>query len=191
MSTGCGKRKFYLPEHFEEHILKQHRDISTYTCNICSQSIPKESAVYHFLCHGLQSFHCLYCGCGAANIDDMRRHMCNNHPTKLLYSSARKFLNSMRCDPSDINATVIVDIAAEIPSEFKFYQCPYTQHEMNFMTHMLGPNMTKNYIDISQINVQSMQSMQSDHINVVSLTNRLAKSKDIFLTLDDFNRCCV
>lgn len=110
----------------------------------------------------------------------MRRHMCDNHPSKLLYLSARIFYgppNRLRTD--SVEETAIVDVAEEMHMNLKLMKCPYTEDEINFMGPMLL-SYVKNKAN------EPTRTAPLNTINIDSMTYRLKRSEGPFLTLDDY-----
>lgn len=141
-----------------------------------------ENAVIHLECHGIHMFHCLHCDFGAKEIDEVRRHMGEKHPSKLLYLSVRKLRNS-QCREDDIDATIILDVARAMSTHFNIRWCPYREEEINFMDAPLRSTI-KNRANQPAPAVIG----QSGNIDGLLMTHRLRKSYDIFMTLNDFEK---
>lgn len=177
---GGVQKKFYLMEHFQAHLKKLKTE--KYSCNQCKLSVPIQKALKHLECHGLKMFHCLHCQYGAPNIDDLRHHMGENHPSKLLYLSARKFLDSPynRRREDDVNATVIVDVVGAMETHYEISPCPYTEAEINFMETELFRGIK------NKRTPPTSKTAHSPNIGELLTTYRLKKSENVFLTLKDF-----
>lgn len=74
-------------ETFVRHLAASHED--QFTCCFCKQLVPTAIAASHMLSHGIGLFECVYCLYGTNEVKDIQQHLCNEHPSKLLYVSVR------------------------------------------------------------------------------------------------------
>lgn len=74
---------------FVDHLANTpiHRDV--FNCQFCQLPVMRAAAAKHMNCHGIGLFECIYCLFGTSNVTDIRSHMCNAHPNKLLYVCVR------------------------------------------------------------------------------------------------------
>lgn len=82
-------RKFYVMELFTQHLSMTAVHQDTFTCSFCDLAILRIAAAKHMRCHGIGIFECIYCLFGTNNVANIRMHMCNVHPSKLLYICVR------------------------------------------------------------------------------------------------------
>lgn len=76
-------------ELFIKHLTTTPVHRESYTCLLCDRIILRIAAGKHLRCHGIGVFECIYCSFGTSNVKNIRNHMCNAHPSKLLYICVR------------------------------------------------------------------------------------------------------
>lgn len=85
---ACNK-SFYVMELLAKHLSETEIHQDTFKCQFCDLPISRTAAAKHMLCHGIGIFECVYCSYGTNDVAKIRSHMCNSHPTKLLYVCVR------------------------------------------------------------------------------------------------------
>ncbi|XP_075218375.1 uncharacterized protein LOC142323088 [Lycorma delicatula] len=76
------KLKSYIPSAFEKHLQEQHALLRM--CQICAYCCVKifkaENVLEHYKIHSLNLYQCVYCIYGTDTEEDMRVHLCTQHP---------------------------------------------------------------------------------------------------------------
>lgn len=77
--------KFFVMQAFKEHMLGHSADkhAKCLKCGEISTSRQLSTGSHLETCHGIGSFHCVYCTFGTNNFDKLNNHIVNNHSSKI------------------------------------------------------------------------------------------------------------
>lgn len=85
---GCNKISYVL-DHFVKHVKSSPVHRGFFKCQFCAFNTPISATAKHLMVHSIGVYECVYCHYGINDIESMQHHMCNLHPTKLLYICVR------------------------------------------------------------------------------------------------------
>ncbi len=87
--TDCNKIT-YAMDHFVTHMKSSpdHSD-DKFKCQFCGYNTLISETSKHLLVHSVGVYECVYCHYGINDLESIQNHMCNTHPSKLLYICVR------------------------------------------------------------------------------------------------------
>lgn len=166
------------------HLIVDH-GTSKYTCPYCytrmdySHSAMKTHLLQLHSDKHFEEFQCMYCAEGFHNVDDIREHMSQYHPSHFLFIGARRGITfSEETDDSVVQFVYIGE--SRDYSQYTFFTCA----DLNALNKMdakeLDPTILfKNYL--SNIQSQQIKMVHSGRIEPISflLTSEFAETNTI------------
>lgn len=103
--TGCN-RVTYVMDHFVQHMKNSPTHTDSFKCQFCGFKTLIAETAKHLLVHSIGVYECVYCHYGSNDIESIQSHMCNTHPSKLLYICVRL----TRKDRTLVSKTFFIEI---------------------------------------------------------------------------------
>lgn len=85
---GC-KKITYVMDHFVKHMKNSPDHGEKFKCQFCGFHTLVSETAKHLLVHSVGVYECVYCHYGINDVESIQSHMCNTHPSKLLYICVR------------------------------------------------------------------------------------------------------
>ncbi|XP_037034041.1 uncharacterized protein LOC119072837 isoform X2 [Bradysia coprophila] len=120
----------YRMDYFINHLKTAHDN--HFKCQFCGLNIPILEAIQHLSVHNIGVYQCIYCLCGANDIDSIQSHMCHAHPARLPYICVRLTRKNriLRDDElTSADSTFISKLSHKVHSKW-LKMCPYTDEEL-------------------------------------------------------------
>lgn len=117
-SPDCTKIT-YVMDHFVSHMKNSTAHGDAFKCQFCGFNTPITETSKHLLIHSVGVYECVYCHYGINDVDSIQSHMCNTHPSKLLYICVR--LTQKDRDLVSINSNDGFDV---LKNSFSLFRSP-------------------------------------------------------------------
>ncbi|XP_035901095.1 uncharacterized protein LOC118507157 isoform X1 [Anopheles stephensi] len=78
----CTSKKFYDLNEYRKHIISHN--MSYMACHVCDDLLPPRELIDHIHAHNIYMFQCVYCAFGSSDMRNIKKHVADKHPERLL-----------------------------------------------------------------------------------------------------------
>ncbi|XP_037050206.1 uncharacterized protein LOC119084365 isoform X1 [Bradysia coprophila] len=132
----------YVMDHFVNHMKNSPSHTDKFKCQFCGFNTLVSETSKHLLVHSVGVYECVYCHYGINDVDSIQNHMCNTHPSKLLYICVRLTRKDRAMTDeqlSSVESTLIVLLGQTVDKGL-FQRCPFTDEQLSFMDPAVSSN---------------------------------------------------
>lgn len=134
--------------------------------------------------HHFEEFQCLHCEMGYSDVGEIRQHMCQSHPSKLLFVGARWNFKPSEYDSDEIQIVYVGD--SKDHSKYELYTCSNFDALNSMDPRELSPS--KQFEKLIQIQNKKIRTKYHGRLPSISDTVTKELAERMFITFDEYQR---